>query len=75
MVKVTLAVCDQPGCEGLATAQYEVRYPDGVLTVDLCAEHAADLTELREAVPKALFLKHGQRKKAMRVQVDPGAIS
>lgn len=75
MVKMTLAVCDRPGCDEKGAAQYEIRYPDGVLALDLCSDHAGPLDELREAVPKSLFLKHGQRKKAVRVQMDPDAIS
>jgi hypothetical protein len=74
MVKTQVSRCDTPGCGQQGARSYEVRFPTGVLTADLCDEHAQPLEQLRGTLPKALFVKHGQRKKAMRVVVDPNAV-
>lgn len=72
MAKMTLAVCDV--CAEKDAHQFEVVFPEGVLKMDLCTEHAGPLHQLRAAVPKSLFARHGQRKKSFRIQVDPGAV-
>lgn len=71
-MKMTMAVCDR--CGERDARQYEVTFPDGVLKVDLCQKHAEPLTALRDDVPKSLFLKHGARRKSVKIQVDPNAI-
>lgn len=72
MAKMTLAVCDV--CSEKDAKPYEVSFGDGVLKVDLCKVHSTPLHTLRSEVPKSLFLKHGARKKAFRIQVDPNAV-
>lgn len=59
MTKVQTRKCDAIDCtnQGRGVHSYTIMYPDGVLNVDLCSEHARPLAEFRKTVPKTVFTK------------------
>lgn len=74
MAKMQVAVCDVPGCGSKGARAYEVKCDEGGMKADLCDEHAEPIVRLRETLPRSLWTRPGERKKALRIMVDPNAV-